>query len=54
MSAMGHKQTSRRPQAMSALPPKADKSGMSALCQKQSSALQHVFLFDHLVSAQHD
>src|SRR6516165_6623370 len=44
MSAMGHKQTSRRPQAMSALPPKADKSSMSALCQKQTFALQQDFL----------
>ena len=41
MSALGHKRTLGRLNTMSALPPKADihpALGMSAMCQKQTSA----------------
>ena len=55
MSALGHKQTNVTAEAMSALPPKADKrqmSHMSALCQMRTFALQQIAsLFDHLVGA---
>ena len=40
MSALGQKQTSRSEIAMSALPPKANDEGDSALCQKQTIAAE--------------
>src|SRR5262249_20956956 len=40
MSALGHKQTLKRLQLMSALPPSAEPVGMSALCNKRTRAPQ--------------
>jgi hypothetical protein len=51
MSEMGHKQTSRRPWAMSALPLKADVLFVTACPLSVKSGLDR--LFDHLVGA-HD
>jgi len=48
MSALGHKQTLKRLDPMTALPPKADmdqQAVMSALCQKRTHALQQKSIF---------
>jgi hypothetical protein len=41
MSDVGHKQTSRRPQAMSALPPKADIRGLGCLIARRADLLSN-------------
>jgi len=50
MSALGHKQTFRDAEAMSALPPKADIC--SALAYVRFVPIADMALFDHLVGAQ--
>jgi hypothetical protein len=56
MSELGHKQTSRHPQAMSALPPKADMGAASRLVRyvpKGDIRSAAKLLFDHLVGHGH-
>jgi hypothetical protein len=51
LSARGHKETSRRPWAMSLCPRKqtsTDVGGMSALCQNRTHALQQRHRLQHL------